>query len=326
MDRFQWLKCQPWLLLCSPAPAADSVHWFFEGFSSFCTCPLPLPEEEALSRNAAHLYFYVPPSHSSLDPAQLSLKLGTAEKAADNTFRDILFAFEETRDLFHLDFKQVLSLTKWTPQQGCEFCSSGCFATTPEQKHCACQLLPSYMTLRFKHVSMIIYCTSQSTSHFFSAMDVLCKAVEEGRQSDSYENKGSTCSISELPHSQSTLHGSSKEVRQKFFTTLNCMSECAISAVDVCNANFSSMAQMLHVLMLHTAEHKEYKVQSKSMLYELQYCLKNLEDERDAHLSNIWAASQHEAKASAIVTLQNLLEKVCLNEVYSSVSCLDSNA
>lgn len=66
MDRFEWLKCQSWLVPCSTSAAA-AVDWCFEGFASFYTSSHG-EENEALSENTAHLFFSV--QAPSLDPAQ----------------------------------------------------------------------------------------------------------------------------------------------------------------------------------------------------------------------------------------------------------------
>ncbi|MCO5554770.1 hypothetical protein L7F22_008304 [Adiantum nelumboides] len=312
MDRFKWLNCQPWLSIADDAVAAVAVDWFFDGFASFYTCPLPHQQHEALSDNAAHLFFSVQPPSTSVDPAQLTLKLGMIQQGSRCINRDVVLAFENTGSYYILDFKQVVSVSTWRQEEGCKVCkeSNDVSGGGSSDNTCACQLLPAYVTVRLKHVSLIIY-PKKSNSQTFGVMDVFCKAFQEGRGLNfpDMEKGGSTPSVIELTGSLNSILGSSKQILQQFLTRLDCMSECAVGAVDVYHADVPQMARILHILMEHAMEHQECNSQLKSMQYQLQSCLKALEDEKETHFSSIWTTTQQEVKVGAVAALQHTLEQ-----------------
>ncbi|KAI5068482.1 hypothetical protein GOP47_0016827 [Adiantum capillus-veneris] len=202
---------------------------------------------------------------------------------------DIVFSFDSSGCCYFLDFKQVVSISSWRQEQGCKICKeySDASAGGEMDNTCACQLLPSYVTVRLKHVNLIIYSMNQSNSQIFGVMEALSKAFEEERAlvCEGTEKGGPTPSVSELPDSLSTAVGSSKTVLQQFLTRLDCMSECAVGAVDVCHADIPQMARRLHVLMEHSAEHRECTIRLKSLQCQLQFFLKALEDEKETHFS-----------------------------------------
>eukprot|EP00250_Pteridium_aquilinum_P001956 c12167_g1_i1 orf=139-1164(+) len=338
MDRFEWLKCQPWLLPC-PRSVAAAVDWIFEGFASFYTATHPHQlqdeQDEALSDNAAHLFFSVQEA-SSLDPAQLALQLGLVPQSSPRFGRDVVLSFDNS-SCYILDFKQVLGIIKWKQEQGCKICKESILrpAGNGRENTCACQLLPLYVTVRLQHVSMIIYSrnlSSESSSpEILGAIDVVCKAFEEEKVSscNGVRKIGSAVCTSANVANLSGAYSSSKKILEQFMTKLDCMSECALGAMNVCDADAPWMIKLLHVMMQCVADRKERSLQSKCLQSQLQSYLKFLEDEEQRHISSIWATSctqQQEARADAVTALEHTIEqKKQLEEAFLWLELVNDN-
>lgn len=301
------------------------VNWLFQGFTSFYTTAhnqqecKENDEDEALSEDAAHLFFSAqsPP----LDPAQLVLKLGVTHKGSGGISSDVVLSFDDS-NFYSLDFQQVLSISKWKQEQGCKFCWESTYmsADANRENTCACQLLPLYVTVTLKHVSMIIYSKDKSNEsglpQIFGVMDLLNKALEEQRLSLSHGGREieSVTYTSEHPYKLSSIVSSSNALLQQFLTRLDCVSESAIRAMDVCSADVPWMTRLLHVMTQHADDVKERSLQLKTLECQLESCLQAFEDEEQTQIATVWGAAansiqQQEARAAAVIALRHTMEQ-----------------
>lgn len=302
------------------------VIWLFQGFTSFYTIAQNQQEceendeDESLSEDAAHLFFSAQ-SPPPLDPAQLVLKLGVTHKGSGGISSDVVLSFDDS-NFYSLDFQQVLSISKWKQEQGCKLCSELTYMSSDANREntCACQLLPLYVTVTLKHVSMIIYSKDKPNEsrlpQIFGVMNQLNNALKEQRLSLSHGGRQieSATYTSEHPSELNSIVSSSNALLQQFLTRLDCVSESAIRAVDVCSADVPWMTRLLHVMTQHAADVKERSLQLKTLECQLESCLQAFEDEEQKQIATVWGAAansiqQQEARAAAVIALRHTMEQ-----------------
>lgn len=273
-----------------------------------------------LSEDAAHLFFSVQPP--LCDPSQLAVKVGVAGTNSGRPTSVVVLAFDNS-GLYLLDFHQVLAISTWKPEQGCKLCRN-VSRDADKEDTCACQLLPGYLTLRLKHVALNIYsmvqskdclgAVSQKPSQSIGVLDQLYTTLEEGRLHSIYglrEEDGAVYS-SQATAELNSLVNNCNVMLQQFLTRLDCMSECAVRAVEVCSADVPWLCRLLRTMAQHAADRKANSMLLKTLQNQLQSCLRALEEEEEAHITRIWGANsrqQQVVRTVGVAALQQTMEQ-----------------
>lgn len=291
MDRFAWLDAQKWWISpwqgCSQCSACSEqrllfcskIKWLFRGFASFHVNAREgsnAHQDIPCSPEAAHLFFA---AHSTLsDPAQLALRLGILmEKPRemqgfsvyDISGREKLMLAFDSSNPFFLEIPQVQNFSLWTPDVSCSACQTqkATRKEDSEQIHCGiCRPLPNHVTLNLRHVSLNIYADEElderfpSTISLAQVMEILDKIFLEPRQVCSSDNnsrdaKRNEGKLVELPTNAREVLSNTNMLLQKYLNDIDCVSECAIKAVEVCSADPPWMGRMLDVMAQHAGHH-----------------------------------------------------------------------
>eukprot|EP01018_Ginkgo_biloba_P022997 Gb_03810 [translate_table: standard] len=184
----------------------------------------------------------------------------------------------DSSNLFILEILQVESISFWHRNSTCSACQLQEVISTELSNRiqaCGCQQLPSHIIVNLQHVTLNVYADEHCNERFRNTMsltevmEVLEKILLEQKQMSligEFRHASLICTHNnarladtncieqvELPAEAKDVLKYTHMILQRYLNDVDCISECAMKAVEVCSGDPPWMGRMLLIMAEHAA-------------------------------------------------------------------------